>query len=251
MRHRLLNVVIVLLLLPFSHNCSQEQRNHGREAEKAYASLLYALHTDDQAGAEAAVDLLDQRLDELRKQRFFPLQEARKDNLLYLFSHADRDYARARKNIKAGNLEFAGYDLEEAVSAVLATNLVPVRESYLGTIHDFLVSWQEAYQVIEDPTRCGLDAAAQRRLFRELRNNWQQIRQVDISPVMYLESDVDPLAFVEARDALGAGLGRFLPLLNKEEIVGDLSVAVKQVDERVWRLVLLFGEKKLGALRAK
>ncbi|MEM9261912.1 MAG: hypothetical protein AAGA62_19880, partial [Bacteroidota bacterium] len=88
MGHRLINLVIVLLLLPFTHNCSQEQRDHGREAEKAYASLLYALHTDDQGGAVAAADLLDQRLDELRTQRFFPLQEERKDNLLYLFSHA-------------------------------------------------------------------------------------------------------------------------------------------------------------------
>ncbi|MEM1358258.1 MAG: hypothetical protein AAGF89_08675 [Bacteroidota bacterium] len=251
MGHRLLNLVIILLLLPFTHNCSQEQRDHGREAEKAYANLLYALHTDDQAGAVAAVELLDRRLDELRTQRFFPLQEERKDNLLYLFSHADQDYARARKNIKAGNLEFARYDLEEAVSAVLATNLISIRESYLGTIHDFLVSWQEAYQVIQDPTRCGLDATAQRRLFRELRNNWQQIRYVDISPVLYTETDIDHAAFLTKRTALTAALAKFLPLLKKEEIVGDLSVAVEQVDERVWGLVLLFGEPEFGVLRAK
>ncbi|MEM9259556.1 MAG: hypothetical protein AAGA62_07900, partial [Bacteroidota bacterium] len=112
--------------------------------------------------------------------------------------------------------------------------------------------WQEAYQVIQDPTRCGLDAAAQRRLFRELRNNWQQVRYVDISPVMYSEADVDPAAFLAYRTALTVALAKFLPLLKKEEIVGDLSVAVEQVDKRVWGLVLLFGEGEIGqALRAK
>lgn len=248
MEQRILTIGILLALLLFAYACSEEQRDDVREAEKAYASLLYALHTEDQVAADAAAVLLDHRLSEVRQQHFYPLREAEMDKLLYLFGHAEADFIRARENIDVGDFTAARLDVDQATQAILAANPLSISELYLANTYDFLASWLEVNEILQDPDLCGLDATALRRSFRELRNSWQNVRHLDLSPVMYPETDIDPQAFTEVRDGLADGLAKFLPLLKNEEAVGGLNVAAEQIDERVWALVLLFAEESVGAI---
>lgn len=229
------------MLLAFS--CTEEELGQSRITESYYVDLLYALTQQDQPAAREASDKLNHNISLLRVRWYRPMEDEEADNMYYHLSKAERAYTESRNSISGGNLELAAVQLDRAVYELSAADPAAFNELYVGSIYDFVATWQEVSRAVHDQELCSLVWTEFSRYGKDARHAWQQVKWRKPSDQLYLFTPDELTDFHRAHTQVDNSINDFIDVVK----TGDqcaAQLAAKEVDAALWSLLLQFGARE-------
>ncbi len=232
--------ILAVLFLLGTASCLEEQLDYGREAERNYVDLLYALDHADQAASLRAMASFDETIQLLRKHWYYPMSDSRVEEMLYHLEKAEWAYADCRASIQENYLTLAAVQLDRATYELWAANPASFQELYVGSIYDFVTNWLEVDYAVRDMDLCQLEWNEFTHNARNARVIWRQARYRKPSDIIYPVTEIDRELFRSAHAELDEAMNAFVAELRE----GDQCSAqphAGRVTEAMWALVLLFG----------
>ena len=239
----LLRIGVVFALAIMAYSCTEEELSRGQIAEAHFVDLLHALHQQDQVAARNAANDLSQDLSMFRVRWYRPLEDEEADNMYYHLAKAERAYNEARASLAGNDLELAAVQLDRAVYELSAADPVAFNELYVGSIYDFVATWEEVSRAVHDQELCSLAWTEFSRYGKDARHAWQQVKWRRPSEQMYLLTPTEVNAFRQAHTLIDRSIDDFVEVVK----TGDqcaAQVAAKDVSTALWSLLLQFGARE-------
>lgn len=234
---------LFLLAFLLLNNCTPDQRSSGRLAEQAYVDLFYAVHNEEEGEAKKAARILDRALADLRMTWQRPYAEERLEDIQYHLDQAGWVYADARASIEAEDLALAAIQLDRATYELTAASPAAMRELYIGSIYDFLITWLEVKHAVGEPDLCAMEWPEFRTYAKDVRINWRRVKNIRPNQRMYASTPpINTERFDEIHQKVDEELANFQEVLVTADQC-KAAEAADQVSLAIWNLVLLFGTK--------
>lgn len=232
----------LLLLALLTTSCTEEELEQGQQAEAHYVDLLYALTEGNEVAARSASTSLshDLFLSHVRWYRSQENEEA--DNKSYHLAKAQDAYSESCTSIKEGKLELAAVQLDRAVYQLSAADPSAFNELYVGSIYDFIATWLEVNQAVNDHELCSLNWKQFSRYGKDTRYAWRRASWQQPSQQVYQNTPEEMMEFERASFLLNDSIDHFIDVVE----TGDqcaAQVAAKEVNESLWALLHQFGSK--------
>lgn len=233
--------IIALIFCVFCfYGCTDDQLEHGRDAEKYCADLYVAIHLDKVDEAQLAVSKLEKILTSVRKTWIKPSKEDEIDDIYFRIERAQEAFEEVQAALDAGKLPLAALQLDRAIYELSASDLESFRVLYLGSIYSFLSSWYSYYEVIEAVDFCGYEQGELERYSMFILKEWETCTTKEPSELVYQWNKTKKESLDDAQNKIEFQLH----LLDDVLVVKEDSIIreeARQANKLIMELVKLFG----------